>query len=237
MSRYQWRIRGKIKSPCIRPTFIKIRRYNLCNNNNVDIINKTIIKENTMKKAALFISSAILITSLLLAGCAGTEYVTVTNTSTITNTTSVTTTATTTIQDTTTITKTVTTNIVTNRDAILEQLAQSDEGLIDLGEYGPFYYKLFEGEIDEDIVFHDVTFTRTVIQTLLPIVYCIKAGYVDGTDELITHNGTVDDYYGIYFDFGQHEDPPAGVMMVLYDDTESGEHVLDLYVLVAQPLY
>lgn len=182
------------------------------------------------KQAALLLSVTILIVALLLAGCSGTDV-------TVTNTTSVTTTATTTIQDTTTVTKTVTTDIVANEEDILEQLAQSDEGLIDLDGYGPFYYMLFEGEIDEDISLQGVTFTRTVIQTLLPIVYCIKASYVDGTDELIMHNGTADDYYGIYFDFGQHEDPPVGVMMVLYDDPESGEHMLDLYILVAQPLY
>jgi hypothetical protein len=185
-----------------------------------------------MRKKVIFTGALVFIIPLLLTvfvGC-GTPQ---TNTVKVTSTTTITTTTTMTNGTITTVTKTVTTNIFNNQEEILEKLLQSGEGVIDIEEYGSFYYKLFEGALDEDVVFHNVTFKKTTIQTLLPIIYSLSAGYADGTDELIMHNGTANDYYGVYFDFGQHEAPQAGVMMYLYDNDE-GEHILKLYMLVEQ---
>jgi hypothetical protein len=185
-----------------------------------------------MKRKILSTCALIFMTTLLLVvfvGC-GTPQ---TNTVKITSTATVTTTTTMTNGTSVTVTKTVTTNVFDNEADILEKLTQSSEGIIDIEEHGAFYYKLFEGALDEDVIFHDVAFKKTVIQTLLPVVYTLSGGYADGTEELIMHNGAANDYYGIFFDFGQHEDPQAGVMMYLYDNG-AGEHILKLYMLVEQ---
>ncbi len=185
-----------------------------------------------MKKTALPICIFIFIVPLLLVGFAGCGTPQA-NTVKITSTATITTTTTMTSGAAITVTKTITTNVFANEADILEKLAQSDEGVIDIEEQGAFYYKLFEGALDENVVFQGVTFKKTVIQTLLPVVYTLSVAYADSTEELIMHNGTADDYYGIYFDLGQHEDPQAGVMMYLYDNG-ADEHILKLYMLVEQ---
>jgi len=184
------------------------------------------IKEYHLKKTLLLLSCALLAAALALSGCKNTEYITVTNTTTLPAST-VTTTATE-----TTATTVTTTSTVIDEDNILDQIALSDESVIYIPGTGSFYYQRFEGAIDEDIIFHDVIFTNTVIETFAAIRYCITTSFQDGTSEYLMFGYLQSDCNGIYFNFTQYDNPQTGVMMILYDNPQSGEQTLDLYIMV-----
>jgi hypothetical protein len=135
---------------------------------------------------------------LTLSGCTKTEYVTVTDT---------------TILPAVTVTETAST---VNGDVLL-----ADEGILTVDGTGSFYYQRFDGEIGEDILFHDVIFTRsyyvqdgtTVTEVLLPLMYNITVEFQDDTTEILSFVGLPAED-AINVNLTQYDSPQAGVMMV-----------------------
>ena len=155
-----------------------------------------------MKQTSVIILSVFLAAVLTLSGCTKTEYVTVTDT----------TTATTTLPA-VTVTQTA--------SALNGDVSLAGEGFLTIDGMGSFYYQRFDGEIGEDILFHDVTFTRsyyvqdgtTVTEVLLPLMYNITIEFQDETEETLRFVGLPAED-AIDVNLTQYDSPQAGVMMV-----------------------
>jgi hypothetical protein len=99
---------------------------------------------------------------------------------------------------------------------------------------GSFYYQRFDGEVGEEILFHDVIFTRsyyvqdgtTVTQVVMPLMYNITVEFQDDTTEILSFVG-LPAQNAIDVNLTQYDSPQAGVMMV----TVNG-HVY-IYILVS----
>ena len=156
-----------------------------------------------MKRISVIILSVFLAAVLTLSGCTNTEYVTVTDTTTL---------------PAVTVTQTAST---LNGDVLL-----ADEGILTVDGTGSFYYQRFDGEIGEDILFHDVIFTRsyyvqdgtTVTEVLLPLMYNISVEFQDDTTEVLSFVGLPAEN-AIDVNLTQYNSPQAGVMMVTVDRT------------------
>ncbi len=160
-----------------------------------------------MKRISIVILGVFLAGALTLSGCTETEYVTVTDTITATTTLPVVTT-----------TETIST---LNRDVSL-----ADEGTLTIDGMGSFYYQRFDGEVGEEILFHDVIFTRsyyvqdgtTVTQVVMPLMYNITVEFQGETTEILCFVG-LPAANAIDVNLTQYDSPQAGVMMVTVNST------------------
>ncbi len=64
-----------------------------------------------------------------------------------------------------------------------------------------------------------------------PINYWIRFEFADGTMETLSDVGLLFDD-GVDFSFTRNDNPLAGVMMLIYSDTELGAMTRSVYVLV-----
>ena len=156
-----------------------------------------------MKRISVIILSVFLAAVLTLSGCTNTEYVTAT--------------------DTTTLPAVTVTQMASalNGDVLL-----ADEGFLTVDGMGSFYYQRFDGEIGEDILFHDVIFTRsyyvqdgtTFTEVVMPLMYNISVEFQDDTTEILSFVGLPAEN-AIDVNLTQYNSPQAGVMMVTVDRT------------------
>lgn len=151
-----------------------------------------------MKQISVIILSVFLAVVLILSGCTETEYVTVTDTTTL---------------PAVTVTQTAT--------ALNGDVSLAGEGTLTIDGMGSFYYQRFDGEVGEEILFHDVIFTRsyyvqdgtTVTQVVMPLMYNITVEFQDDTTEILSFVGLPAED-AINVNLTQYDSPQAGVMMV-----------------------
>jgi hypothetical protein len=156
-----------------------------------------------MKRILLILSSVLLAVVFTLSGCTKTEYVTVTDTTTLPA-----------------VTVTQTASIPSDSAALAE------EGFLTIDDMGSFYYQRFDGEIGEDILFHDVIFTRsyyvqdgtTVTEVVMPLMYNISIKFQNDTTETLSFVGLPAEN-AIEVNLTQYNSPKAGVMMVTVNRT------------------
>ncbi|MFZ7101804.1 MAG: hypothetical protein ACOWWO_03975 [Peptococcaceae bacterium] len=172
-----------------------------------------------MKKVAIItLSSLLVILLLLLSSCAKSGYVTLTYPTT-TKTLPV-----------ITLTQTASTSRVTiNKTDLAEQIAGTEEGVIEIEGAGLFYYQSDMTPLDEDI-FKGITFSSYIGEGTTvtgPVNYWLWVEFDDGAKEDLNNVSLYMGNYGIDINPTKHQDPQAGVMFVTSED------IYEIYLLVS----
>jgi hypothetical protein len=171
-----------------------------------------------MKKILLIVLNMLLLTSLLLVGCAETGYVTLTYP------------ATSKTLPVITVTQTTGINRVTvNKTELAEQIAGTEEGVIEIEGAGLFYYQSDMNPLDEDI-FQGITFSSYIgagTTVTGPVNYWLWVEFDDGAKEDLNNVSLYVGNYGIDINLTEHKNPQAGVMFITSND------IYEIYLMIS----
>ncbi len=114
--------------------------------------------------------------------------------------------------------------VIVDEEALVAQVKGTSDGVIDIPDFGRFYYEKFsDGIVLQGVTFIDYYALKVADGTTFtgPINYWVEFNFADGSKEYLSNVGLLFDE-GVHINFKQADDGTlAGVMMLTFHEESS----------------